>query len=314
MKLPILYTKSYDIVFGGIEELHPTGTKRYGKTFLHIHQELGIIEKDIHKPYCVTDEELLTVHTERYLNSLKSSEMIGRIAEFNYLSSVPNTILQQRLLVPVRYAVGGTVQGCDLAIAQGWAINLSGGYHHAKSDGGGGFCFFSDIAVAARKLLTERKNMVILVVDLDAHQGNGYASIFKDDERVRILDVYNEDIYPHDEKAKQYIHFHYPVSSHIEDGTYLSIIQKAVPDAIEKAGPDFIFYIAGADLFRGDVLGCMGVSERGVISRDEFVFRQALLNGVPVLMVAGGGYAEETGAIMGRSIVNLLKNVICVSR
>jgi histone deacetylase 11 len=240
--------------------------------------------------------------------------MIGRIAEFNYLASVPNTILQQRLLVPVRYAVGGTVQGGDLAIEQGWAINLSGGYHHAKSDEGGGFCFFSDIAVAARKLLTERKNMVILVVDLDAHQGNGYASIFRDDERLRILDVYNEDIYPHDEEAKQYIHFHYPVSSHIEDEAYLSIIQKAVPDAIEKAKPDFIFYIAGADLFKGDVLGCMGVSESGVISRDEFVFRQALLNGVPVLMVAGGGYADKTGEIMGRSIVNLLKNVICVSR
>ena len=203
--------------------------------------------------------------------------------------------------------------GSDLASAHGWAINLSGGYHHAKADEGGGFCFFSDIAIAARRVLRDRDHAVILVIDLDAHQGNGYASIFRGDPRIQILDVYNADIYPHDEEAKQYIQFRYPIASRSADETYLAVIREAIPPAIERTRPDIIFYIAGADIYEGDTLGCLCVSQGGIIARDEFVFGQAFMNGVPVLMVGGGGYADETGSIVGESIVNLLKNVINVS-
>jgi histone deacetylase 11 len=313
MKLPILYSKSYDIIFGGTEGSHPVGTRRYGRTFHYIRQELGITEQDIYEPYCVTDEELLMVHTEGYLNSLRQSETVARIAEFNFLASVPYGILQKKLLSPVRFAVGGTVRAGDLALAQGWAMNLSGGYHHAKADEGGGFCFFSDIAIAAERVLRNSEETGILVIDLDAHQGNGYASVFKGDPRIRILDVYNTDIYPHDEEAKQYIQFGYPVPSHTGDETYLALIREAIPPAIEKTSPDLILYIAGADIYEGDALGCMAVSELGIITRDEFVFRQAFMHGIPLLMVAGGGYADETATIMGRSIVNLLRNVIDLS-
>lgn len=306
-KLPLVYSKFYDVALGGVEEDHPADAKRYGKIFAHLCGELGISEASIYRPYCVSDEELLTVHTKHYLSSLHDSETIARIAEFKFLASIPNGVLQERLLKSVRYAVGGTVLGSRLALEYGWAINLSGGYHHAKSDEGGGFCFFSDIAVAAGKMLQEHDRMDILVIDLDAHQGNGYASIFKGNERIQILDVYNEDIYPHDEEAKQYVQFHYPVSAHIEDEAYLSIIERAVPDAMEHAAPGIIFYIAGADPFREDVLGCMAISEAGLIRRDEIVFKQGLQRGIPVLMVLGGGYTESAASITGRSIANLIR-------
>jgi histone deacetylase 11 len=309
-KLPIVFSRFYDVALGGLEGAHPADARRYGKIFNYLNHELGINEDSVYCPYCVSDEELLAVHTKQYLDSLRFSETIARITEIKFVALIPNTILQERLLRSVRYAVGGTVRGSKLAFEHGWAMNLSGGYHHAKSNEGGGFCFFSDIAIAARKLFAEREKATVLVIDLDAHQGNGYASIFKNDERVAILDVYNEDIYPHDGEAKQYISFDYPVRSRIEDKTYLSIIGQAVPDAIEQVKADIIFYIAGADLFADDALGCMSISEAGIIRRDEIVFENSLKHGIPVLMVLGGGYTEGAATIMSRSIVNLIKNVI----
>ncbi len=309
MKLPIVYTEDYDVGISHGEHAHPVDTKRYGKTFLYLQQELQISRHDIYEAYYASDEELLRVHTRSYLDLLKNSETIARIAEFKFLSSIPNEVLQEKVLKSIRYAVGGTVHGSQIAMEHGWAINLSGGYHHAKSDSGGGFCFFSDIGVAIRRLQSTRERMIILIVDLDAHQGNGYASILRDDEHVRILDVYNEDIYPHDEEAKQFIDFHYPLSSYIDDTPYLRVVEQAVPAAIERAKPGIIFYIAGSDIFADDALGCMAVSETGIKRRDEIVFKHAFMHEIPILMMLGGGYTDASSRIMGGSIVHLIRNV-----
>jgi histone deacetylase 11 len=309
-KVPIVFSKVYDVALGGTEGAHPAEARRYGKIFNHLSRELSISEDDIYEPYCASDEELLSVHTRRYLDSLCDSETIARIAEFKFLASIPNSILQEKLLKSVRYAVGGTLRGSELALEHGWAVNLSGGYHHAKADEGGGFCFFSDIAIAASKLKQGNERTSVLIVDLDAHQGNGYASIFEHDEYIAILDVYNEDIYPRDTEAKEYIRFHHPLPSRIEDEAYLSIIRKAVPRALEEIEPGIVYYIAGADLYREDVLGQMSISAAGIIKRDEIVFENALSRGIPVLMLLGGGYTEGAATIMGRSIVHLIKTVI----
>ena len=65
---------------------------------------------------------------------------------------MPNFLLQKGLLNPMRYATGGTVLGAELAMINGWSINLGGGYHHAKSNSGEGYCFFADIPLAIKKL------------------------------------------------------------------------------------------------------------------------------------------------------------------
>ena len=112
------------------------------------------------------------------------SANIALIAEVMMAALLPNGILQKHLLEPIRYATGGTILGCGLAIERGWAINLSGGYHHAKADSGGGFCFFADVPIAVRKMWDDHPDRKVLIVDLDAHQGNGNASIFRDEPRV----------------------------------------------------------------------------------------------------------------------------------
>lgn len=309
-ELPIIYSKNYNITLFGIQKLHPFDSEKYGKVYKYLVEEMGIEKNKFYIPQIVSEKDILMVHSKEYLSSLKKSRNVAKIAELGILSLVPNSILQSRLLKSMKYATGGTILGSELALKYGWAINLSGGYHHAKVDSGSGFCFFADIPIAVYKLFKENPNLSILIIDLDAHQGNGLEAIFKDDYRVHILDVYNEQIYPQDHAVKKYIDFDYPVQSYIEDQKYLSLIKSGIAKAIGQSKPDIIIYNAGTDVFKEDNLGQMNISEQGIMKRDELVFKNAFERKIPILMVLSGGYTEKSAGIISKSIENILKHVI----
>jgi len=311
-KIPIIFSKHYDITLLGLQRLHPFDSEKYGRVYRYLVNKVGVDKDCFYIPEIVSEKELLSVHTKEYLSSLNHSINIASIAELMMISLVPNFVLQGRVLKPMKYATGGTILGCQLAMEYGWAINLSGGYHHAKSESGGGFCFFADIPIAVYKLFKENPELSIMIVDFDAHQGNGYASIFRDDTRIHVFDVYNEEIYPYDVETKRYIEFEYPVKSYIEDRKYLSLLEGELGGAMVKSKPNLIVYNAGTDVLRGDPLGCMSISGDGIVKRDEIVFRNALNNKIPIVMVLSGGYTKKSAAIIGRSIENILKNVLSI--
>ena len=308
-KFPIVYSPHYDISFFGIEKFHPFDSRKYGKIYRHL-IKAGWQKEIFYEPPQASKEDLLLVHSAEYLDSLKDSKAVARIAELPTLAFLPNFLLQKNLLEPMNYGAGGTILASQLALKNGWSINLSGGYHHAKADSGGGFCFFADVPIAIRKLMKEHPDMTYLIIDLDAHQGNGHESVLKDDPRVSIFDVYNGQIYPGDTEAKQYIDFDFPVRSGIKDVEYLELINKKVPKVIEKVKPGIIFYIAGTDVFEEDPLGMMKVSQAGIIKRDEIVFRAARNRKIPIVMVLGGGYTKKNASNIAESIQNLLANVL----
>jgi len=305
-KLPFVYHENYDISFFGLEKMHPFDSKKYSAVFNYVTKALGFSQAHCYKPEMITEQALRKVHTQEYLDSLNTSATVARVTELAVLSWVPNFLLQRRLLTPMKLATAGTVLATELALQYGWAINLSGGYHHAKTGNGEGFCVYADIPLAVYTLFEKHPEIgKVLIVDLDAHQGNGFESIFKHDQRIAMFDIYNKDMYPHDFDAQQFITFDYPVSSGITDQEYLSIVHTKLPKAITDSKPKFIVYNAGTDIFARDPLGNMKVSAQGIIKRDEFVFRCAREKNIPIVMVLSGGYTPESAGIIGRSIVNL---------
>jgi len=306
-KIPIIFSKHYDITLLGLQRLHPFDSEKYGRVYQYLVNKVGIDKNRFYIPEIVSEKDLLSVHTSEYLSSLNHSINIARIAELMIITLVPNFILQSRVLKPMKYATGGTILGCQLAMEYGWAINLSGGYHHAKAESGGGFCFFADIPIAVYRLFKENSGMSIMIVDLDAHQGNGYASIFKNDSRIHIFDVYNKEIYPQDLEAKRYIEFDYPVKSYVEDKEYLSLLERELGGAMVKSKPNLIIYNAGTDVLKRDPLGCMSISEDGIIKRDQIVFTNVLNHKIPVVMLLSGGYTRKSATVIGRSIENILR-------
>ena len=310
IKIPIIYSDKYNIRLLGFQKLHPFDTEKYEKIYHYLLKHPKIDKNSFFEPDMISDEQLLNVHHKDYLQSLSKSKNIAEIAELPFLDIVPHNLLQKKLLLPMKYGAGGTILGAEITLDKGWAINLSGGYHHAKRNKGEGFCYFSDIAMAIYALWEKDSTLKVLIVDLDAHQGNGVASIFSEDKRISIFDIYNDDIYPNDIPAKKYIDFNFPVPSFTTDTLYLDIIREELPKAIDIVTPDFIFFNAGSDILQGDQLGGLHISAAGMVNRDEIVFQHALTRKIPILMVLSGGYMEHSGHIIGKSIMNLLENVI----
>ena len=305
--LPIIYSKNYNITFLGLEQFHAFDSTKYKK----IYDDLASLREETGKEFYTSAklpiEKLKTVHSDEYFDKLKKPKNLARYLELGVLQITPHQITQNRVLDPMLYATGGTLVGMDLAREYGYAINLSGGYHHAAKDEGGGFNVYSDIAIAVEDYLGKNSGKKVMIVDLDAHQGNGYARIFENREEIVIFDVYNQDIFPKDEFAKKFIDYDFAVSNGIRSQEYLNIIDNQLPKAIAKESPDFIIYNAGSDVLKTDPLGQMKLDKEAVVKRDELVFSYAEINEIPVLMLLSGGYSEESLEVVGESILNLVE-------
>jgi len=195
----------------------------------------------------------------------------------------------EELLMRSRASVGGTLAAARWALADGIGGNLAGGTHHAFADHGEGFCVFNDIAVAIRALQAERRISRALVVDLDVHQGNGTAQIFESESTVFTFSMHGANNFP----------FHKTRSSRdvaLEDGTgdeaYLAALAEHLPQVLQLADPEIVFYQAGVDPLADDSLGRLALTAEGLRRRDELVCRKAREWQLPIVLTLGGGYAQ----------------------
>ncbi|GFG36953.1 hypothetical protein Cfor_12482 [Coptotermes formosanus] len=264
-------------------------------------------ENTVTKPNKVEREDLLLVHTARYLKSLKWSWNVALIAEIPFLMLVPNFLVQASYLRPMRFQTGGSILAGKLALERGWAINLGGGFHHCSKDRGGGFCPYADITLLLQFLFhyEHRRVKSAMIVDLDAHQGNGYERDFSDHSNVYIFDMYNCGIYPRDKRAKAAIRRCVELTHFTEDNEYLHKVEENLEEALREFHPDILVYNAGTDVLDGDRLGLLAISAQGIIRRDELVFMKARERRVPIVMLTSGGYLKKTARVIADSIQNL---------
>ncbi|MEE6501555.1 hypothetical protein FKM82_004244 [Ascaphus truei] len=303
---PIVYSADYNITFMGLEKMHPFDSGKWGKVINFLRDATLITDDTIVAAREATEDDLLVVHTRRYLSKLKWSYVVATITEIPPVLVLPNCLVQRKVLKPLRMQTGGTIMAGKLAIDRGWAINIGGGFHHCSSERGGGFCAYADITLAI-KFLFERVEGVskATIIDLDAHQGNGHERDFLDDDRVYIMDVYNRYIYPGDGFAKRAIKRKIELDWGTEDAEYLDKVETHVKGALNETRPDVIIYNAGTDILDGDPLGGLAISPQGIIKRDEIVFTIARSRCIPILMVTSGGYQKRTARIIADSILNL---------
>ena len=189
-----------------------------------------------------------------------------------------------------RRSTGATIAACRAAMTDGFAVNLAGGTHHAQADRGEGFCVFNDAAIAARLIQAERRVARVAIVDLDVHQGNGTASILANDDSVFTLSLHGENNYPFS-KAQSDLDVALPDGT--EDAAYLAALQQALAEMFERFDPQFIIYLAGADVHEDDRLGRLKLSKQGLAARDDLVMQTALTHRLPVAIAMAGGYGRE---------------------
>ncbi|NCV63236.1 MAG: histone deacetylase [Betaproteobacteria bacterium] len=236
-----------------------------------------------------SDGELALVHTPAYVQAVVRGELSASAQrEIGFLWS-------EGMVERARRSVGATVSAARLAMQQGIAANLAGGTHHAYADKGSGFCVFNDVAVAARLLQTEvarqsKHVFQVAVIDLDVHQGNGTARIFRQDPSVFTLSMHGAKNFPF---RKEQSDLDIDLPDGCTDGLYLSQLQDALAQLEARCSPDVVFYLAGADPHEGDRLGRLKLSFEGLQERDRMVFEWAWRKRVPLAMAMAGGYGKE---------------------
>ena len=238
---------------------------------------------ELFEPQPATREQVRLVHTEDYVSRLCAGTLTAK--ELRRLGLPWSELLVRRSF----YATGGTIAAAHAALDEGYASNLAGGTHHSFADRGEGFCVFNDVAVAIRVLRNEGLVRRVAIVDCDVHQGNGTATIFGGDEDTFTFSIHGANNYPLF-KAQSSLDVELPDGT--ADHEYLDCLVSHFP-AVFASEPEIVFYLAGADPYKGDKLGRLGLTINGLRQRDERVLRECYEREVPVVTVMSGGYGKD---------------------
>jgi len=250
----------------------------------------GTISSDnFFAPAPLTEDWILSTHDKSYWEKLKNLALSP--AEIRRTGFPLSASLVEREII----IANGTVMATQFARQHGAAMNIAGGTHHAFTDKGEGFCLLNDIAIGANYLIINELAKKILVVDLDVHQGDGTAQIFRDEPRVFTFSMHGANNYP---LRKQQSNLDIPLPDYADDKYYLSLLKKHLPHLIDTVQPDFIFFQAGVDVLASDKLGKLGLSPTGCRERDRVVWELCKKNQIPVVACMGGGYSVRLADII----------------
>jgi acetoin utilization deacetylase AcuC-like enzyme len=276
----LVYHKEYDLHLGS--HVFPSQKYRLVRDALLAG---GVAEEsDFLTPEPAGDADILRVHAADYVHRIKTGTLTPMEKLRLEIPAGPETVRAFWL------AAGGTILSARHAMQDGFSANIGGGFHHAYSGHGEGFCMVHDVAIAIRRLQYEALIKLAMVVDTDVHHGNGTAAIFANDDSVFTLSIHQENNYP-SPKPPSDVDLHLP--DRVGDDDYQAILERGLVGALAEFHPDLICYVGGADPYREDQLGGLQLTIEGLRRRDRMVFDHARRLGIPVAITLAGGYAQN---------------------
>ncbi len=302
----LIYSDEYYLPIGQ----HVFPAEKYRLVQQRLLESGSATPEDFVTPQPASDQDILLVHTPAYVTKLKTGTLSAREEMELEIPYSPELVRAFWL------SAGGSILAANHALHDGVAINIGGGFHHAFPDHGEGFCMIHDVAVAIRRMQHDSRIRTAMTVDCDVHQGNGTAAIFAGTRTasqplpssgaptlgrtavmrgahagdVFTISLHQENNYP---LLKPPSSIDVDLPDGITDDDYLAWLDNALSSGLRQFTPDLICYIAGADPYREDQLGGLGLTIEGLKKRDELVFRVAKARGIPVMVTYAGGYAQR---------------------
>jgi acetoin utilization deacetylase AcuC-like enzyme len=264
----------------------------------------------LHEALPASDGQLALAHTPHYIDAVARGLLTA--AEQREIGFPWSPAMAER----ARRSVGATLGAAHAALieGQGVAANLAGGTHHAYAHKGGGYCVFNDVAVSARMMQAHwhrlhRQLLRVAVIDLDVHQGNGTADIFRDDDSVYTLSMHGAKNFPFRKEASN---LDVELPDGCSDDAYLRAMDQALQilwHAHAAAPPGLVFFLAGADPHEGDRLGRLKLSTQAMAQRDHHVLDACLQRRIPVVIMMAGGYGHDVNTTVAVHLQSLAAGV-----
>lgn len=245
--------------------------------------------EDFFSPLAVDDQIVKVIHQKEYVDRLKHMKLdLSEVRKIGF--PISQQLVEREFII-----AGGTIEGALKSLESGISFNIAGGTHHAHSSHGEAFCMLNDQAISARYLLDHQHAKKVLIIDLDVHQGNGTAEIFKKEERVFTFSMHGKKNYPF---KKENSDWDIALEDDTGDEVYLNLLNDTLPRLFERADPDFVFYLSGVDVVDTDRLGRLGLSIEGCKKRDEQVLKFCHKRSLPAQCSMGGGYSKDIKLII----------------
>jgi len=252
-------------------------------------ERLGFEGTQFITPAKATAEQLALCHSQTYINDFLNGSLSDKaIKKMGFPYS--HELVERTLL-----SVGASIQGSEYALSHSFCANLSGGYHHAYSDYGSGFCIFNDLAIAAAHLINTHQAETVLIFDCDVHQGDGTAQIAQSHSNIITCSVHCEQNFP---RSKQQSDYDFALPASTSDSEYLTTLKQALEFCVRINNPDIILYNAGADIYEKDELGLFNISLEGVYNRDYYILNYCKVNNIPLMCALGGGYQRKVNQLI----------------
>jgi acetoin utilization deacetylase AcuC-like enzyme len=321
----LVYSDAYYLPIGS----HVFPAEKYRRVRDRLIATGAAAAEDFVEPAPATDQDILLVHKPEYVQKLKTGTLSPR-------EEMEMEIPYSRELVDAFWlAAGGSILAARQSLTDKVSISIGGGFHHAFSDHGEGFCMIHDVAVAIRRLQRDDQIRSAMTLDCDVHQGNGTASIFAGTRTASSLlpstsssTLLQPTGAPREGRMREahagevftislHQHNNYPlwkppssIDVDLPDGTgdedYLAWLDNALSSGLRQFDPDLLCYVAGADPYKEDQLGGLNLTIDGLKKRDELVFRVARARNIPVMVTYAGGYAqnvEDTVTIHANTVI-----------
>lgn len=300
--MKVIYSKHYNINLGLLNYLHPFEGTKFQTIYDGLKTNKGIefVEPSDAVGMDVIDEFLSSIMQHR----VRNKNGIFQALEVPRIPLVSFSFLDRKILTPMRWGVAGTIFGATQALKNGGVYwNVSGGYHHAMQQNMEGFCIYNDVGICHQQLIKSgllAPDDKILIIDTDAHHGNGNAYTFMENKQVTILDVYNAGIYPTSGYTRDRVDIPVPLPPGSDGQTYL----QRYSEALEKLDDNYrlAFVIAGTDTLISDKLGGLCLSIDDVAEREKLTLQALGQRSIPTVMLGGGGYSKDSAKSVIRAI------------
>lgn len=279
---------------------HPERVERLSYTMDQLIEE-GIFDLDgilLIPPRKATRNEITAVHTPEYLTYLEEASITGGMLDYDTL--IPSGLITDALL-----SAGGALTGAEAvlsrAVHNAFAICRPPG-HHCGVSRGAGFCYLNNAAIAVRYL--QRNGMRrVMILDWDAHHGNGTQEIFSDDPSVLFLSVHQFPFYPGSGQIDEIgegdgrgYTINMPIPAGSSDQVYQYLLREVIIPVAEEYVPDCIVVSAGQDNHFTDPLTGLALTARGYaeMMQEICIIADTLCSG-RLVVVLEGGYGVEGG-------------------